>query len=132
MTDEPAVPEFTLPDWGTEGAPPPPPVEPDPEPNTENDAIEIEVERPVLVTAGQLPARWDIHTVHGLVTAHGKSDKDDPTDSISTATAKAVSALRDAASNMGANAVTDVSISVSGRKSKTVVTVWGTAVSFSR
>lgn len=130
MSDEPVVPEFTLPDWGTEGAPSPPPVEPDPE--LDDDAIEIEVERPVLVTAGQLPARWDIHTVHGLVTAHGKSEKDDPTDSVSNATAKAVSALRDAASAMGANAVTDVSITVSGRKSKTVVTAWGTAVSFSR
>lgn len=130
MSDEPVVPEFTLPDWGTEGAPPPPPVEPDPE--LDDEAIEIEVERPVLVTAGHLPARWDIHTVHGLVTAHGKSEKDDPTDSVANATAKAVSALRDAASAMGANAVTDVSIVVSGRKSKTVVTAWGTAVSFSR
>lgn len=132
MTDEPAVPEFTLPDWGTDGAPPPPPVEPDAEPVRDGDAIEIEVERPVLITAGQLPTRWEIHTVHGLVTAHGKSDKDDPTDSVSNATAKATSALRDAASNMGANAVTDVSITVSGRKSQTVVTIWGTAVSFSR
>lgn len=132
MSDEPAVPEFTLPDWGTEGAPPPPPVDPDPELDDDGNTIEIEVERPVLVTAGQLPDRWEIHTVHGLVTAHGKSDKDDPTDSVSAATAKAVSALREAASDMGANAVSDVSITVTGRKSKTVVTVWGTAVSFSR
>lgn len=132
MSDEPLVPEFTLPDWGTEGAPPPPPVEPDLELDDSGESIEIEVERPVLVTAGQLPDRWEIKTVHGLVTAHGKSDKDEPADSVSSATAKAVSALRDAASDMGANAVTDVSIAVSGRKSKTVVTVWGTAVSFSR
>ncbi len=130
MSDEPLVPEFTLPDWGTEGAPPPPPVQPDPE--LDDDAIEIEVERPVLVTAGHLPDRWEVQTVHGLVAAHGKSDKDDPTDSVSSATAKAMSALRDAASDMGANAVTDVSITVCGRESTTVVTVWGTAVSVCR
>lgn len=130
MSDEPAVPEFTLPDWGTDGAPPPPPVENDPD--LEFDGVEIEVERPVVLSAGPLPARWDVHTVHGLVTAHGKSDKDDQADAVSNATTKAVAALRAAAAELGANAVTHVALTVSGRKSKTVVTAWGTAVTFSR
>ncbi|MDX1449719.1 MAG: heavy metal-binding domain-containing protein [Acidimicrobiia bacterium] len=132
MSDEPAVPEFTLPDWGTDGAPPPPAVDDESPADDTVDEIEIEVERPILLTAGSLPARWDIHTVHGLVTAHAKSEKDDPADSAASATAKAVAELREAAATMGANAVTHVSVTVGGRKSKTVVTMWGTAVSFSR
>lgn len=129
MPDEPAVPEFTLPEWGTEGAPPPPPV---PIEEPVDPGIEIAVERPIVVVAGQLPAGWDVHTVHGLVTAHARSDKDETHDAAASATSKAVSALRDAAAEVGANAVTDVSLTVSHRKSRTVVTAWGTAVAFSR
>lgn len=127
MTDEPAIPEFTLPEWGTDGAPPPPPMPPDPPGD-----IEIEVERPVLVVAGRLPTGWDIHTVHGLVSAHGTSDKDGADEATAAATAKATAELRHQAAALGANAVTDVGLTTSHRKSRTVVTAWGTAVSFSR
>lgn len=132
MADEPPVPEFTLPDWGTEGAPPEPTVPDDADDAADDDPIEISVERPILVTAGPLPPAWKVHTVHGLVTGHAKSDKDDASDAAESACAKAVAALTERAGELGANAVTDLAMSVSGRKSKSVATVWGTAVTFSR
>ena len=132
MADEPPVPEFTLPDWGTEGAPPEPTVPDDAEAGVGAEPIEISVERPILVTAGSLPSNWKVHTVHGLVTGHAKSDKDDSADAAESACTKAVAEVTERAAEMGANAVIDLAISVSGRKSKTVATVWGTAVRFSR
>lgn len=134
MADEPLVPEFTLPDWGTEGAPPEPTVPDDAEADAgvESEPIEISVERPILITAGALPPNWRVDTVHGLVTGHAKSDKDDPADATEAACTKAVAAVSARAAEMGANAVTDLALSVSGRKSKVVATAWGTAVTFSR
>jgi uncharacterized protein YbjQ (UPF0145 family) len=132
MADESPVPEFTLPDWGTEGAPPEPTVPDDAEIAADGEQIEISVERPMLVTAGALPAAWKVHTVHGLVTGHAKSDKDDLSDAAESACTKAVAEVTERAAEMGANAVTDLALAVSGRKSKVVVTAWGTAVSFSR
>jgi hypothetical protein len=131
MPDEPNVPEFTLPDWGTEGAPPAPAVPDDVAP-TAPEQIEITVEPSILLLAGPLPDRWRVHTVHGLVTSHGWSDEDEGADALEAATSEALAALEERASTIGANAVTDVSVAVSGRKSKVVVTTWGTAVSFSR
>ncbi|MEX2278694.1 MAG: heavy metal-binding domain-containing protein [Acidimicrobiia bacterium] len=130
MPDESAVPEFSLPDWGTEGAPPEPSVPADAD--ADADLVEIAVERPMLLVAGALPSRWNVRTVHGLVTAFGKSEKDDHLDAVESATAKALDDLSEKAQAMGANAVVDVDVAVSGRKSKVVVTAWGTAVSFSR
>ncbi|MEX1006106.1 MAG: heavy metal-binding domain-containing protein [Acidimicrobiia bacterium] len=138
MADEPLVPEFTLPDWGTEGAPPEPTVPDDAddaagsEVAVDGEPIEISVERPVLVTSGDLPPKWIVDTVHGLVTGHAKSDKDDPAEAAEAASVKAVAAVTERAAELGANAVTNLTLSVSGRKSKVVVTAWGTAVSFSR
>lgn len=132
MPDESAVPEFSLPDWGTEGAPPEPSVPHDAESDAGRGSIEIAVERPILLTAGALPSRWDVRTVHGLVTGFGKSEKDNHLDAVQSATTKALDDLSEKARTMGANAVADVDVSVSERKSKIVVTAWGTAVSFSR
>ena len=132
MADEPSVPEFTLPDWGTDGAPPEPTVPDDVSEGVGAEPIEISVERPILVSAGGLPPAWRVHTVHGLVTGHAKSDKDDPADAAESACTKAVSEVTERAAEMGANGVIDLAMSVSGRKSKTVATVWGTAVTFSR
>ena len=132
MPDEPTVPEFTLPDWGTEGAPPEPTVPDEPDGPHASPKIEISVERPLLVTAGPLPARWDVTTIHGLVTGFGKSDKEDHLDAVQAATAKAVDDLRDQAGRLGATGVIEVSLTVSGRKARTVVIAAGTAVSFSR
>ena len=132
MVEEPLVPEFTLPDWGTGGAPPEPAVSDDADDAVAAEPIEISVERPILVTSGPLPPSWKVDTVHGLVTGHAKSDKDDPADAAEAACAKAVSAMTARAAELEANAVTDVALSVSGRKSKVVATAWGTAVSFSR
>lgn len=130
MSEDPAVPEFSLPDWGTEGAPPPPPI---PDEGTDDPApIEISVERPLLVVAGPLPDRWKAHTLHGLVFATAKSDKDDRDAAVDSATDKALGTLRERAAALEANAVTDVKIEVDEKKSKVRVTVWGTAVSFSR
>lgn len=129
MADEPLVPEFTLPDWGTEGAPPEPSVPDDPD---DAEPIEISVERPILVTSGALPTNWKVNTVHGLVTGHARSDKDDLSDAAETACMKAVAAVKARANDLGANAVTDLALSVTGSKSKIIVTAWGTAVSFSR
>jgi uncharacterized protein YbjQ (UPF0145 family) len=70
-----------------------------------------------------------VRTVHGLVTGFGRSDNDDH--AVESATAKALGDISESAQAMGANAVVDVGIAVSGRKSKIVVTAWGTAVSFS-
>jgi hypothetical protein len=132
MPDEPTVPEFTLPDWGTEGAPPAPDVPIDEAPEAQSEEIEITVETSILLLAGPLPDRWQVHTVHGIVTSHGRGDKDDHVDAVESATSKALAGLEDRALAIGANAVTDVSLTVSGRKAKVVVTTWGTAVSFSR
>lgn len=132
MPDESVVPEFSLPDWGTEGAPPEPSVAADTDPDADLDAIEIAVERPMLLVAGALPSRWNVRTMHGLVTAFGKSEKEDHQDAVESATSKALDDLSENARAMGANAVVEIDIAVSSRKSKTVVTAWGTAVSFSR
>lgn len=132
MSDESAVPEFSLPDWGTEGAPPEPSVAADDVPDADLDAIEIAVERPILLVAGALPSRWNVRTVHGLVAAFGRSEKDDHLDAVESATAKALDDLSKKAQAMGANAVVDIDIATSSRKSKIVVSAWGTAVSFSR
>lgn len=132
MADEPLVPEFTLPDWGTEGAPPEPTVPDDAAEGGDSELIEISVERPILVTAGALPPSWKVHTVHGLVTGHAMSAEDDSFDATETASEKAVTAMTERAADLGANAVTDLALAVSGRKSKVIVTAWGTAVSFSR
>jgi uncharacterized protein YbjQ (UPF0145 family) len=132
MADEPPVPEFTLPDWGTDGAPPEPAVPDDAPDDADSEPIEISVERPILVTAGALPPTWKVHTVHGLVTGHARSDKDDASDPADSACEEAVAAVTERAAELGANAVTDLALSVSWRKSKVVVTAWGTAVSFSR
>lgn len=131
MPDESTVPEFKLPDWGTDGAPPEPAVPDDP-PSGFEDPIEISVEGPMVVTAGPLPNRWEVHTVHGLVVGHGKSDKESPLDAVGSATLKAIAQLEAQGAERGANAVIDTALTVSGRKSKVVVTAWGTAVTFSR
>ena len=131
MPDESTVPEFKLPDWGTDGAPPEPAVPDDPLPVTE-DPIEISVERAVVVTAGPLPDRWNIQTVHGLVVGHGKSEKDSHIEAVESATSQAIAQLEAQGAERGANAVIDTALTVSGRKSKVVVTAWGTAVSFNR
>lgn len=131
MSDESTVPEFRLPDWGTDGAPPEPAVPDDPPPVHE-DPIEISVEHPMVVTAGPLPNRWDVQTVHGLVIGHGKSDKDSHLDAVESAALAAIAQLEAQGAERGANAVIDTTLTVSARKSKVVVTAWGTAVSFSR
>lgn len=131
MPDESTVPEFKLPDWGTDGAPPEPAVPDDP-PSAFDDPIEISVERPMVVTAGPLPNRWDVQTVHGLVVGHGKSERDSHLEAVESATLKAIAQLEAQGAERGANAVIDTAVTVSGRKSKVVVTAWGTAVTFSR
>jgi uncharacterized protein YbjQ (UPF0145 family) len=70
--------------------------------------------------------------LHGLVFATAKSDKDDRNAAVEAAIEKALGTLRERAAALEANAVTDVEISVDEKKSKVRVTVWGTAVSFSR
>ena len=129
MAEDPPVPEFTLPDWGTDGAPPEPSVPDDVE---TVEQIEISVERPMLITAGGLPADWKVHTIHGLVTGHAKSDRDDLADASESACAKAAQQVSERAARLGANGVIDVSFTIAARKSKIVATAWGTAVSFSR
>jgi hypothetical protein len=133
MPDEPTVPEFHLPDWGTEGAPPIPAVPPDegPPPREDRDEVEISVERSMLLTTGPLPLRWQIDTVHGLVTAHGQGDEDDFEIAVRAATDKALADLQEAARGMDASAVTDIRLTATAKKSKVVVTATGTAVSFS-
>ena len=132
MPEDQTVPEFNLPDWGTEGAPPEPAVPDEGTDEAVPDQIEISVERSILLTAGPLPPRWEVRTVHGLVTGHAKSDKDDHVAAVESATSKAMAELSRRAVEMGANAVTDVTVTTTGRKSRVVATVWGTAISFSR
>jgi uncharacterized protein YbjQ (UPF0145 family) len=127
MSDDPAVPEFRLPAWGTEGAPPPPVLEGDFEAE-----IEIRVEAPVIVVTTALPDRWTTETIHGVVTGQGASDEGDPAAAIETATALALSALETAAGDRGANAVTGVRLTTTRKKSTVAVLAYGTAVTFSR
>lgn len=134
MSDEHAVPEFTLPDWGSDGAPPEPPVTEEIErpPSDGPGDVAIVLERAPLVTTIPLPSAWPIETIHGLVTAHGHSDDADLTSAAADATAAAVEALQDAASDLGANAVVGVGLSSILRKGVVVVTAVGTAVRVSR
>ncbi len=133
MPDESLLPEFHLPDWGTEGAPPEPAVAEDeafaPVATSE---IEISVERSMLLTSGPLPLRWQVETIHGVVVGHGKSDKDDPATAVEAATSKALRALEAAAHERNATAVTDVGLVTTKHKGNVVVTAIGTAVEFSR
>ncbi len=134
MSDEPSVPEFRLPEWGTEGAPPAPdvPADGDLPPREDGDEVQISVERSVLLTTGPLPLRWQIDTVHGLVVSHGKSDRDDLEEAVATATEAALAGLADAARDHSATGVVDIRLVTTTRKSKVVVTATGTAVGFSR
>ena len=132
MAEDTSLPEFTLPEWGTDGAPPEPAVDGDATHDGAAEPIEISVERPLLVVAGALPPAWKVHTVHGLVTGHAKSDKEHSATATQAACTKAVAEVTERAAELGANAVTDLAFSVSGRKTNVVVTAWGTAVSFSR
>lgn len=131
MPDESPLPEFHLPDWGTDGAPPEPAVGDDgafesvPE-------IEISVERSMLLTAGPLPIRWQVETIHGVVVGHGTSEKADLGTALEAATSKALQALEDAALERNATAVTDVRLVTTKHKGSVVVTAIGTAVDFSR
>jgi hypothetical protein len=136
MPDESPLPEFHLPDWGTEGAPPEPAVGEDDAFQavvaSKPDEIEISVERSMLLTSGSLPLRWQVETIHGVVVGHGKSDKADPATAVETATSKALQALEDAAQERNATAVTDVGLVTTKHKGSVVVTAIGTAVEFSR
>lgn len=137
MPDEAVVPEFTLPDWGEDGAPPEPavgdddiatpPLEPPAGPE-----IEILVETPVLTTTASLPDRWEISALHGVISAHGKSEKPDLPDAVASATAKAADHLIEEAQRVGANAVMGIRYTTATRKSVVVVTAYGTAVTVTR
>jgi uncharacterized protein YbjQ (UPF0145 family) len=136
MPDESPLPEFHLPDWGTDGAPPEPTVGDDdtvpPVTTAKSEEIEISVERSMLLTAGPLPLRWQVETIHGVVVGHGKSDKSDLASAVEAATSKALQALEKAAEDRNATAVTDVELVTSLHKGTVVVTAIGTAVEFSR
>lgn len=137
MPDDSPLPEFHLPDWGTEGAPPEPAVtEEDPavvgRAHAADQEVAITVERPVLLTAGSPPIPWQVETVHGLLIGHGESDDDDLTAAVEAGTARALAALEQAAAGLDASAVTDVRLVTTTRKGKVVVTATGTAVDLSR
>jgi len=134
MSDEHAVPEFTLPDWGHDGAPPEPPAhsEHTGADASPSDPLEIHVEHPPLLTTTTLPDRWTVETVHGLVTGHGSSEADDPAAAAAKAGASAIEALEEAARELGANAVTGIGLNAFSRKGVVVVTAAGTAVRLSR
>ena len=133
MPDESPLPEFHLPDWGTDGAPPEPAVdEDDVFESVAASEIEISVERSLLLTSGPLPLRWQVETIHGVVVGHGKSDKADLEAAVEAATSKALQSLEDAAQERNATAVTDVGLVTTKNKGSVVVTAIGTAVEFSR
>ncbi len=133
MPDESPLPEFHLPDWGTDGAPPEPAVgDDDAIESVAASEIEISVERSMLLTSGPLPIRWQVETIHGVVVGHGKSEKADLETAVEAATSKALQALEAAAQERNATAVTDVGLVTTKHKGSVVVTAIGTAVEFSR
>lgn len=128
MSDE--HPEFTLPDWGTDGAPPEPPADTTDRADAEVE-LEIRVEAQVLLSTLALPDRWAVGTIHGLVSATARSKDDDPADAQSKATAKALRRLTEAARRLGANAVVGTRLTATRQKGVAVVTAYGTAVEVS-
>lgn len=127
------IPEFELPDWGTDGAPPAPSAEPgdsSERPTAREIALEVEPEI-VLSTAG-LVSRWATAHVIDIATGVGFADKDDPVRSTAKATSRAFDALRQAARAMDADAVVEVRLSTVAKKGGVTVTAYGTAVRESR
>lgn len=130
------IPEFELPEWGTEGAPPHPPFPDDPGADTEvageTREIAIEVEYDVTVTTTSLPQGWRITEVLGLVTGEASSDKDDPAKAAAKAKGKAVETATEAARALGANAITGLRLEMTSAKGAIAVIAYGTAVRFDR
>lgn len=133
MPDESLLPEFHLPDWGTDGAPPEPVVgEDESVAAVVESEIEIFSKRSMLLTSGPLPVRWQVETIHGVVVGHGTSAKTDLATAVGAATSKALQSLEDAAQERNATAVTDIGLVTTKHKGSVVVTAIGTAVEFSR
>ena len=129
MSDE--HPEFTLPDWGTDGAPPEPTTEEPSGTASDDRELEIRVERQTLVTTTPLPGRWTVQSIHGLVSTSGRSKDADPERAQSKAVAKALEALEVEAAEIGADAVVGVRLAVTRGKGVVVATAYGTAVEVS-
>lgn len=129
MSDE--HPEFTLPDWGTDGAPPEPATDTSVADGGEDRELEIRVERQTLVTTTALPSRWTVQSIHGLVATSGRSKDTDPERAQAKAVAKALEALEGEAAELGADAVVGVRLAVTRNKGVVVATAYGTAVGVS-
>jgi uncharacterized protein YbjQ (UPF0145 family) len=131
------IPEFALPDWGTEGAPPPPALEAEdgpPEASIPAREITLEVETtPVLSTAG-LPAGWTVTETVDLVWAVGSAKEDETATATATELAidRALDNLRVEAARRTADAIVEVRLEPIGRKRTVTVIAYGTAVRTSR
>lgn len=126
----PEIPEFALPDWGTEGAPPPPALGAEDGPSEESTPareITLEVETAPILSTGGLPSGWTITEVLDIVTGVGFAGKDDPAATAERAVTTAIGDLRSSATGLGADAVVDVRLAMIGTKALTV-TAYGTAV----
>jgi uncharacterized protein YbjQ (UPF0145 family) len=123
------IPEFELPDWGTEGAPPAPPSEPGDSPvRPPAREIALEVEPEIVLSTAGLVSGWATAHVLDIATGVGFADKDDPVRSTAKATSRAFDALRQAARAMEADAVVEVRLSIIAKKAGVTVTAYGTAV----
>ncbi len=133
MTDSDAsaeIPEFALPEWGTEGAPPPPAIGTDDAQSattlpTREISLEVET-APLLSTAG-LPTGWTMIDVLDLVWGVGSAERDDPASAAEHAVNMAIKSLRTSAAGLGADAVVEVRLAMTGKKALTA-TAYGTAV----
>lgn len=125
MTDETQPPEFSLPEWGIDGAPTVADVSGGEQPGTSRLS-----RNGVAVLSTDLPAGFVVGRVIGLVTASASASlkDEDVVHAIDAATVRAIDGLtRDTT----ADAVIGVRLVSTVRKDTVVVTAYGTAVTIS-
>jgi uncharacterized protein YbjQ (UPF0145 family) len=131
----PEIPEFALPDWGTEGAPPPPALGAEDGPSEESTPareITLEVETSTVLSTAGLPTGWTVTETLDLVWAVGSAKEDEQATATEQAIDRALDGLRAEADRRKADAVVEVRLVPGGRKRTVTVIAYGTAVRTSR
>ena len=122
---------FSLPDWGTDGAPPEPPTDQPPADDPSNGLdITFDVTPELVRVVGPIPGRYRVIAVLGFVAAEGAAVVSDDAafiDAAAAARAAALDRLSSEASTMGATVVADIRLMSVTRLNDVVVTAYGTA-----
>ena len=119
MSDE-ASPEFSLPEWGTEGAP-----------TVGDRPAPADGWSGVALLTTDLPDGFVVGRVLGVVTGSGSASLDGDGDTVAADGATAAALGRLVANAAGADAIVGIRISTVTRKDTLVVVAYGTAVTVS-